>query len=371
MLHYGKKNRVVRHIFREFPSQEASTRRIVYNTDNNCAGVDGVKKKFYRRWWFILFVVAFLLFAAVMVAWSCSPAFREQVIALGSINGPDAAANWRMAALASVVQLGEDVSYESRFQDGEMDIYAAKSVSKQPLVVYAHGGYYLVGDKRELAPYCKMLASYGYVVANINYQLAPGGRYPTQVLQMNEAVAYLMDHAEEYGIDTTRVFLAGDSAGAHLASQMGLYYTNPAFCKEIGDEPAIAKEQLRGVALHCGYYNTDTVRATGFPMIAQSIALLTGEKEFEGTEAGKRMNTVAQITPDYPAVFIDCGDQDLFLTQAHEMIDALTANGIAVTSYLPVSGETALGHEFQMMLNTAEGMEALELLAGFLGERSK
>jgi hypothetical protein len=36
-----------------------------------------------------------------------------------------------------------------------------------------------------------------------------------------------------------------------------------------------------------------------------------------------------------------------------------------------VSGETALGHEFQMMLNTAEGMEALELLAGFLGERSK
>ena len=330
-----------------------------------------MKKKFYRRWWFVLFVVAFLLFAAVMVAWSCSPAFREQVIALGSINGTDAAANWRMAALASVVQLGEDVSYESRFQDGEMDIYAAKSVGKQPLVVYAHGGYYLVGDKRELAPYCKMLASYGYVVANINYQLAPGGRYPTQVLQMNEAVAYLMDHAEEYGIDTTRVFLAGDSAGAHLVSQMGLYYTNPAFCEEIGDVPAIAKEQLRGVALHCGYYNTDTVRATGFPMIAQSIALLTGEKEFEGTEAGRNMNTVAQITSDYPAVFIDSGDQDLFLTQAQEMIDALKTNGVAVTSYLPVSGETALGHEFQMMLNTPEGMEALELLAGFLGERSK
>ncbi|MEA4869210.1 MAG: alpha/beta hydrolase [Christensenella sp.] len=328
-----------------------------------------MKKRFDRRWWLIALAALLALLVAIMTVWSCSPAFRERIITLGSIGGADAAANWRMAALASVVQRGKNISYGSRFQNGEMDLYAAKSVSKQPLIVYAHGGYYLMGDKRELAPYCRMLASYGYVVANINYMLAPDGRYPTQILQMNEAIAYLIDHADEYGIDTARVFLAGDSAGAHLSSQMGLYYTNPAFREETGGIPAITKEQLLGVALHCGYYNMDTVRATGFPMIAKSIALLTGEREFEGTPAGRRMNTVAQITPDYPAVFIDCGDQDPFLTQAEEMIDALTANGVEVASYLPASGETSLGHEFQMMLNTPEGAKALELLAGFLRER--
>ena len=73
--------------FANFHRKKASSQRIVYNTDNNSAGVDGVKKKFYRRWWFVLFVVAFLLFVTVRVAWSCSTAFRERVIALGSING--------------------------------------------------------------------------------------------------------------------------------------------------------------------------------------------------------------------------------------------------------------------------------------------
>jgi len=106
-------------------------------------------------------------------------------------------------------------------------------------------------------------------------------------------------------------------------------------------------------------------------MIAESIVLLTGEKEFEATTAGKRMNTVAQMTPDYPATFLDCGDQDLFITQAQEMIAALEANGVDVTSYLPTSGETALGHEFQMILNTAEGTEAMELLSEFLAAHSK
>ena len=329
------------------------------------------QKKFYRRWWFIILAVLLALFVAVMIAWSCNVDFREWVIVLGSIGGADTRAQLRRAALASVEQRGKNISYGSRFANGEMDIYASKGKKLQPLVVYAHGGYYLMGDKRELAPYCKMLASYGYVVANINYILAPDGMFPTQILQVNEAIAYLIDHAAEYGIDTTQVFIAGDSAGAHLASQMGLYYTNPAFCQEIGGTPAIAKEQLRGVALHCGYYNTSTVRATGFPMIAESIAQMTGEKEFEGTTAGERMNTVAQITPDYPAVYIDCGDQDPFITQAGEMIDALNANGVSVTSYLPTSGKKPLGHEFQMMLNTAEGMEALERTAGFLGAHCK
>ena len=329
------------------------------------------QKRFYLRWWFIVPAILLALFVAVMVAWSCNVDFREQVITLGSISGADAGARLREAALASVEQRGEDVSYGSRFENGEMDVYAAKGKKLQPLVVYAHGGYYLMGDKRELAPYCKMLASYGYVVANINYMLAPDGKFPTQILQVNEAMAYLTAHAEEYGIDTTRVFIAGDSAGAHLASQLGLYYTNSAFAEKIGDTPAIAREQLCGVVLHCGYYNTDTVRATGFPMIAESIAMMTGEKEYEGTEAGEAMNTVAQITSDYPDVYLDCGDQDPFITQAGEMIDALNANGVSVTSYLPVSGETQLGHEFQMMLNTAEGMESMERVAGFLGERSK
>ncbi len=327
-----------------------------------------MKKRFYRRWWFLLLAVLLLLAAAGAIVWSSSTVLQERMIgfvcSLGS-NGTRGGTN------ASVRLLGEDVSYGSRFDKGDMDVYAKRSDINQPLVVYAHGGYYVGGDKSSMADYCQTLASYGFVVASLNYMLAPEGRFPTQILQVNEAIGYLVDHAAEYGIDTDRVFIAGDSAGGHLASQMGLYYTNPAFREEIGNAPAIGAGQLRGVVLHCGYYNTDTVRATGFPMIADSIWMMTGVKDYEGTKDANLMNTVAQVTPDYPAVFIDCGDQDPFITQAQEMIAALEQNGIGVTSYLPVTDKFPLTHEFQMQMSLPEAQEAMERLAGFLGERGK
>ena len=329
-----------------------------------------MKKRFYLRWWFIALAIVILLAAVLAIVWSSSTTIQKQVINF-ICSDSDTESQTREEALALVEQLGVDVSYESRFDNGALDVYALQSSSAQPLIVYAHGGYYVSGDKSGLTDYCKLLASYGYVVANMNYMFAPEAKFPTQVLQVNEAIGYLLKHAEEYGIDPTRVFIAGDSAGAHLASQMGLYYTNSAFCELVGDEPAISSEQLRGVVLHCGYYNTDTVRATNFPMIADSIWMMTGEKAFEGTPAGDAMNTVEQITPDYPAVFLDCGDQDLFITQAAELIDALEQNEVDVTAYLPISGDTALQHEFQLLLETAEGQEAMVRLADFLAVQSK
>lgn len=320
---------------------------------------------FYRKWWFIVLAVLIVAAGAAGIVWSSSSVLQQTLIRLICSGGSASTAD----TLASVELLGGDVPYESQFDNGRMDLYALPGDSLQPLILYAHGGYYVGGDKSSLTDYCRMLASFGYVVANINYMLAPAGRYPTQMLQVNEAIAFLLSHADEYGIDTDRVLIAGDSAGAHLSSQMGLYYTNPAFQAEIGGEPALTAEQLRGVILHCGYYDTDTVRATGFPMIADSITMMTGVKDYEGTPVAGQMNTVRQVDANYPAVFIDCGDQDPFITQAEELIAALEKNGVDVTSYLPASGETPLTHEFQLLLNTAEGKEAMNRLAVFLAER--
>ncbi len=323
------------------------------------------------RWWMIVLLVLILV---VLVVWivSSNNTFlqREFIRALCSGNA-GVKPNDYDAVLTKIDTLGTDVSYESAFDNGMLDVFAAKGTEPLPLIVYAHGGYYVGDDKGDFAYYCQTLASRGYVVANINYQLAPEGRFPTQMLQVNEAIAFLLSHAEEYRIDTQRIFIGGDSAGGHLSSQMGLYYTNPAFQARIGGTPAIAKEQLKGVILHCGYYNIDTLRATGFPLIADSVWMMTGEKHYEGTEAANSMNTVAWVTADYPATFIDCGDKDSFLSQAQEMIAALEGQGVEVVSFLPTTTKFPLMHEFQVRLNMAEGQEALEELAGFLGEKSK
>ena len=323
------------------------------------------------RWWMIVLLVLLVIVLVVWIITANSTFLQVAFIRALCAGNAGVKPNDYDAVVAKIDTLGTDVSYESAFDNGMLDLYAAKGDAALPLIVYAHGGYYVGDDKADFGYYCQTLASKGYVVANINYMLAPEGRYPTQMLQVNEAIAFLLSHAEEYRIDTTKIFIGGDSAGGHLSSQMGLYYTNPVFQARIGGEPAIAKEQLKGVILHCGYYNIDTLRATGFPMIADSVWMMTGEKHYEGTEKAASMNTVAWVTADYPPVFIDCGDKDSFLSQAKEMIAALEANGVAVTSYLPTTTGFPLMHEFQVRLNMAEAQAALEELAGFLGERSK
>ncbi|HAX40087.1 MAG TPA: hypothetical protein DCY10_04320 [Clostridiales bacterium] len=323
------------------------------------------------RWWMIVLLVLILIVLVVKFVSARTTLLQRVFIRLICAGNAGVKPPNYEAVLAKIDTLGTDVLYDSAFENGMLDVYAAKGTDALPLIVYAHGGYYVGDDKRDFSYYCQTLASRGYTVANINYQLAPEGRYPTQMLQVNEAIRFLLAHAAEYRIDPAKIFIGGDSAGAHLSSQMGLYYTNPAFQARIGGEPAIAKEQLKGVILHCGYYNIDTLRATGFPLIADSVWMMTGEKHYEGTEAAKSMNTVAWVTADYPKTFIDCGDKDSFLSQAHEMIEAVEAQGVAVVSYLPTTTGFPLMHEFQVRLNMAEAQAALEELAGFLGEKSK
>lgn len=323
------------------------------------------------RWWMIVLIVLVVLMLAVWVITANSTFLQRAFIRALCSGNAGVKPNDYDAVLDQIDTLATDTSYESAFDNGVLDLYAAKGDAPLPLIVYAHGGYYVGDDKLDFTYYCQSLAARGYVVANINYQLAPEGRYPTQMLQVNEALKYLTDHAEQYRIDPAKIFIGGDSAGGHLSSQMGLYYTNPVFQTRIGGEPAITKEQLKGVILHCGYYNIDTLRATGFPMIADSVWMMTGEKHYEGTEAAASMNTVAWLTPDYPPVFIDCGDKDAFLSQAQEMIAALAKQGVDVTSYLPTTTKFPLMHEFQVRLDQPEAVEGLEQLVGFLGEKSK
>lgn len=329
-----------------------------------------MEKPIYKHVWFVILAAVLVLAAILAILWSSTTILQKTIIRMICAGNAGVQPTDYSDVLAVVDTLDTDVSYESRFDLGVMDVYAKQSDEAQPLVVYAHGGYYVGDDKEDFTYYCQKLASYGFVVANINYELAPEGRYPTQILQVNEAVSYLLKHASEYGIDTENVFIAGDSAGGHLASQMGLYYTNAEFQAGIGDEPALSAEQLRGVVLLCGYYDIDTLRATGFPLIADSVWMMTGEKHYEGTPAAQSMNTVAFVTGDYPAVFITCGDKDPFITQANEMLDVLDANGIDVTAYLPTTKQTKLWHEYQRDLQLDEGIEATKRLAQFLSAHS-
>lgn len=124
----------------------------------------------------------------------------------------------------------------------DMDVYTpvGDEMSNRPLVIIAHGGFFLDGsnDNFDVVPLCEDLASMGYAVASMNYRLLPidlaieaalGGTVTTAFVKAvwrgvhdsRAAVRFFRRSVAEfdnpYGIDVNRIYLGGISAGAFIA----------------------------------------------------------------------------------------------------------------------------------------------------------
>jgi acetyl esterase/lipase len=86
-----------------------------------------------------------------------------------------------------------------------------------PAIVVIHGGTWSDGDRQEFAAFNAYLASRDYVVAAIDYRLAPQWRFPAARDDVLSAVAFLKVYASELRIDATRLALIGRSSGGQLA----------------------------------------------------------------------------------------------------------------------------------------------------------
>lgn len=88
-----------------------------------------------------------------------------------------------------------------------------------PLVLYFHGGGWVMGGIESHDATCRHLADdVGCLVASVGYRLAPENPFPAAIDDAWEATCWLIDHAGEFGGDPRRVAVAGDSAGGNLAA---------------------------------------------------------------------------------------------------------------------------------------------------------
>ncbi len=92
-----------------------------------------------------------------------------------------------------------------------------------PLVIYFHGGGWVIGDIEAVDKPCRALANAsGCVVASVNYRLSPETKFPGPVEDCFAATRWLAEHAGEFGADGRRLAVSGDSAGGNLAAAVSL-----------------------------------------------------------------------------------------------------------------------------------------------------
>jgi acetyl esterase len=98
-------------------------------------------------------------------------------------------------------------------------LYHPAGTWMRPLHVFLHGGGWCVGDLDSRDPRCRAIAAgAGCTVASVDYRMAPENAFPVPLEDCYAALCWLVDHAEELGVDATRVSVGGESAGANLAT---------------------------------------------------------------------------------------------------------------------------------------------------------
>jgi arylformamidase len=87
-----------------------------------------------------------------------------------------------------------------------------------PILVFIHGGYWQSRDRKDFSFVAGPLLERGAAVALIGYDLAPTVRMEAIVAQIRAGLPWLYRHAPDHGCDPQRLYLAGHSAGGHLAA---------------------------------------------------------------------------------------------------------------------------------------------------------
>jgi len=99
----------------------------------------------------------------------------------------------------------------------------AAATGRLPVLLYFHGGGYCIGGLDSHDSLCRSLAVLTpCCVLNVAYRLAPEYRFPTAVHDAQDAYQWVLSNGSQYGLDSSRLAVGGDSAGGALATGLAL-----------------------------------------------------------------------------------------------------------------------------------------------------
>jgi len=119
-------------------------------------------------------------------------------------------------------QLHSDIAYGD-FPRQKLDVYRPKKVlDKPPVIIFYYGGSWESGNKADYKFIAEAFASNGFVTVIPDYRVYPEVKFPAFMADPAKAAKWVKTRIHEFGGDPNRIFLAGHSAGAHIAVMMSL-----------------------------------------------------------------------------------------------------------------------------------------------------
>ena len=240
----------------------------------------------------------------------------------------------------------------------------------RPALMQIHGGGWVLGDKREQGlPLLGHMAAQGWVGFNVNYRLSPGVAFPDHLIDLKRGLAWIREHAAEYGVDPDFICVTGGSAGGHLTALVALTGNEaryqPGF--EDADTSVAAAVPFYGI-----YDFTDGGTFGADPEIFRRFLEPIVMKAFlsEEPERFRDASPVHLVGPDAPPFLVIHGDHDTLapVEDARTFVERLRAVSRQPVLYAEMKGAQ---HAFEMFPSprTAKVIEGVERFLTTLWER--
>lgn len=211
-------------------------------------------------------------------------------------------------------------------------IYQKNSIkknTKQPLMIMIHGGGWISGLKDLRNFYCYHAAQEGYFVANIDYHPAPKKVFPYQLKQIFKAIDFVLDKAADYNVDTSRVVVAGESAGGYFVLEVSAIVKHKELFEKLGIEFRHRDTfDVTANICNCGAFDMVKLVDSNFPNMKSMIRCYTDMSLDEiannpDSEKIQLLSPTAYIDEHFPPTMIIYASHDALRKESFALAELL------------------------------------------------
>jgi acetyl esterase/lipase len=230
-----------------------------------------------------------------------------------------------VASLMNKYNVIPNITYQtSNNYDDKLDVYVPRDDGQHPTLFYIHGGGWVSGSKEDRALSVFPFLEKGWTVVNVEYRMARVSLAPAAVEDCLCALRWVIQHAKEYKIDTTRIVAMGNSAGGHLALTTGMLPASAGL-----ERQCPGSEDLKVAAILDWYGITDVNELLNGPnMRPYAVTWLGSQPDRE--QIAKRVSPLTYVRAGLPPIMIIQGNADPVVpyTQSVRLNKALDDAGV-------------------------------------------
>jgi acetyl esterase/lipase len=213
-----------------------------------------------------------------------------------------------------------------------LDLYVPTGVDHPPLIVWVHGGRWMLGDRSEVPI---VFVEQGIATASVDFRQSDEARFPAMVHDIKAAIRFLRAKASAYGYRADRVAIGGTSSGAHLAALVGTTNGHMVLEGTVGDH-RIQSSDVHAILSYYGASNLTTILAQSTPdgldVRVPSLEALLGALPDQAHELAQLASPVTHVNWSAPPLLLLHGDQDpqMPVDQSYELEAAYKSRGLDV-----------------------------------------